>query len=257
MTRLEAVELTVGYARARVLGPATINIQPGVTVLLGANGVGKTTLLSTLAGSLRPLAGRILIDGEPVSPHALQCRTGFAAQHTEVASWLTVAEYLAYSGFATGRTWDEAVRRVEEVAAAVQLAGLLGQRTDRLSGGQRRQLALGACLTGRASVVLLDEPTAGLDPVQRAAIVSLIAGLRGCPVLVSTHSVPDVLDLADRVLLATHSGDVQTFDSTTHFVEAVTGRDRGAGTTVESVSQALLAALAGADGPPPAQDHER
>lgn len=257
MTTLEAAGLIVGYARTRVLGPVTMSLQPGVTVLLGANGVGKTTLLTTLAGSLPPLEGRILVDGESVGPHALQRCTGFAAQHTEVASWLTVADYLAYSGFAAGRTWDEAVRRVDEVATAVQLAGFLGQRTDRLSGGQRRQLTMGACLTGRASIALLDEPTAGLDPVQRAAIVSLIAGWRDRPVLVSTHSVPDVLDLADRVLLARPSGEVRAYNSTTHFVESVTGRERVAGTTVESVSQALLAALAGADNSHLTQGHEQ
>lgn len=201
---LDCRRLVVGYGDHRVLDQVSFSLRPGVTVLLGTNGAGKTTLLRTLAGGLTPLGGQVELDQEPVEAADLTHSVAYAAQATEVVGWLNVREYLTYAGYAAGHSWKSASARGDLMSAACNLSQLLQVRTDKLSGGQQRRLCLAAASMGDAKVFLLDEPTAGLDPVQRADIVGLLATWRSRTVLVSTHAVADVMDLADRLILIRH-----------------------------------------------------
>jgi ABC-2 type transport system ATP-binding protein len=173
-----------------------------VTGLLGPNGSGKSTLMRAIVGVQIVTAGRVLVlDREAGSPE-LRHRIGYMTQAPSVYNDLTVRENLRYFARILGATQ----RRVDEVVELVALEQEADRVVDRLSGGQRARVSLAAALVGHPEVLVLDEPTVGLDPVLRQDLWSTFAGLaaEGSTLLVSSH----VIDEAERCdeLLLLHEG---------------------------------------------------
>lgn len=187
----------------------------GITALVGVNGAGKTTLLTTAAGGLRPQAGRVLVDGfDPYARHTRARALRSVALMPQAARFpggmtaLEVVEYLAWTRGSSGRT---ARLQAHEALGEVGLAERAGDKVRSLSGGMVRRLALAQAVATRPSVLLLDEPSTGLDPRQRRTMVELLSRLDGT-VLLSSHVLEDVVDLADRVLVL--HGGAFVFDGT-------------------------------------------
>jgi len=160
------------------------------TVLLGANGAGKTTLVETLAGLRRPSTGRVHRSGQ----------AAFVAQYSGRFRGLRVAEQVAYSAWLAGRDRAALPREVDRALALTDLGGLRDRPVMQLSGGEARRLALAEGLAAPGELVILDEPTAGLDPLQRALFHQAVDRVDR-PVLVTTHLVEDLADEADHVTL--------------------------------------------------------
>jgi len=202
--RLEGVSKSFG--RTRVLQPVTLDLHPGVVGLLGPNGAGKTTLLRLLASVLPPSSGRIEVAGQDVTgTHAERTearrRIGYLPQEVVFPRGMTAFGFLDY--VAVLKEWrDTAARHAEvrRVLGLVQLGEGATRRVARLSGGQRRRLAIAQALIGAPELLLLDEPTTGLDPEQRASLRGILSGLPGT-VLISTHQTEDVSALCDRVVV--------------------------------------------------------
>ena len=194
------------YGRTTALQPTTLDLRPGVVGLLGPNGAGKTTLLRLLATALPPTAGRVVVAGHDVrASHAQRVearrRLGYCPQEVTLPRGTTAAGFLDY--VAVLKEWTDADARRAEVRRVLDAVDL-GERThvkvSKLSGGQRRRLVIAQALLGAPDLLLLDEPTTGLDPEQRASLRGLLSGLAGT-VLISTHQTEDVSALCDRVLV--------------------------------------------------------
>jgi sulfonate transport system ATP-binding protein len=179
-----------------------------IVAVVGASGCGKTTLVRLLAGLDRASAGRIALDGAPLSgPHP---RIGVVFQEPRLLPWLDVAGNVGF-GLAH-RARDERARRVDAALARVQLPGFGARWPRELSGGQAQRVAIARALAVEPEVILMDEPFSALDPATRSAlqdhVAALWAGSSGALLLV-THDVDEALVLADRiVVLAPHPGRI-------------------------------------------------
>jgi ABC-2 type transport system ATP-binding protein len=230
-TTAPVIELRdVGLRRGRklVVEIDSLGIADGVTAVLGPNGAGKSTLFRALALLDRADHGSIRLAGRSATRDrsALLATVGYLPQAPDFFPGFTVESVVTYAA------WLKAVpraQRAEAVAVAIAAVGLDARRRDRvstLSGGMRRRLAVAEAIVHSPAIVILDEPTAGLDPRQRAELQQVIRGIgRERCVLVSTHLTDDVAAAADAVVVLL-DGRV-AFDDT---VEVFRARDpRGEG----------------------------
>ena len=201
LTAVDGISLTVG--RGECFG------------LLGPNGAGKSTTLNCVVGALRPSAGTIRVDGEadPTRP-ALRARIGIAPQPIALYDDLTADENLRFFGSIYGLRDPLLGRRVE---MALEFAGLVPRRKDRVSGysgGMQRRLNLVCGILHDPPVVLLDEPTAGVDPQSRNAIFENIEAMKrlGKTIVYTTHYMEEAQRLCDRVAIIDH-GRVLAIDT--------------------------------------------
>jgi len=205
------------YGRTHALAPTDLTLGAGVVGLLGPNGAGKTTMLRLLGTVLAPTTGRITVGSHEVTgSHAARVAArrviGYLPQEVVFPRGMRAFGFLDY--IAVLKEWDDTARRHAEVGRVLDLLGLADRGTRRirsLSGGQRRRLAIAQALIGEPRLLLLDEPTTGLDPEQRAGLRGILSSQPGT-VLISTHQTEDVSALCDRVIVL-DSGRVR-FDGT-------------------------------------------
>jgi ABC-2 type transport system ATP-binding protein len=200
--------VTKRYRGTTALSDVTMSIQPGVTGLLGPNGAGKTTLLRVLSTALTPTAGTVRIlghdaHGSLAERTAVRRRLGYLPQEVSFPGGMTVFGFVDY--IAVLKEWAETKARHAEVRRVIDLVGLSAKATAKLralSGGQRRRVALAQALLGTPAVLVLDEPTTGLDPEQRASLRSVLSGIgQRATILLATHQTEDVAALCDRVVV--------------------------------------------------------
>jgi len=196
---VEAVALRVTRGGREVLHGLDFKVHRGaVCGLLGPSGGGKTTLMRAVVGVQAGVHGRVDVLGEPAGSPGLRSRVGYVTQDPAVYGDLSVRHNLAY--FADILGTERA--RVGEVIRDVALTEAVDQRVDTLSGGQRARVSLAAALLSRPELLVLDEPTVGLDPVLRRDLWEMFAalGAAGTTLLVSSH-VMDEAARCDRLLL--------------------------------------------------------
>jgi ABC-2 type transport system ATP-binding protein len=192
-------DLEVVRGGKRVLDGISLEVPSGrITGLLGPSGCGKTTLMRAIVGVQIVAAGRVEVLGEPAGSPGLRPRVGYVTQSPSVYGDLSVAENLHYFGALCGAGEE----RIAETIATVGLGGVEEQITGSLSGGQRSRVSLATALLQRPEVLILDEPTVGLDPVLRADLWRTFDRLAGAGVtlLVSSH-VMDEASECDELLL--------------------------------------------------------
>ncbi len=183
-----------------VLESVSLNAGAGtVTGLLGPSGGGKSTLMRAIVGVQQHVTGRVEVLGLPAGSPSLRARVGYMTQAPSVYADLTVEENLRY--FA--RVANVAAERVERTLADVGLAAERGRVVGRLSGGQRARVSLASTLLGSPEVLVLDEPTVGLDPLLRAELWELFWRLAaaGVTLLVSSHVMDEAAHCSRLVLL--------------------------------------------------------
>lgn len=207
MTGLSVEGLSFGYHRgaAPLFDDVTVALAPGKTVLLGRNGAGKSTLLSLMASILTPAKGAISLDGVPLTRATKRHFRGavsFLPQSVPVMDGFTVRESVEYAGWLKGLSRRETKARAPHAIDRVDLNDKAASKAERLSGGQLRRLGIAQALVHDAQVLLLDEPAAGLDPIQQRELRDLLAGIDpGIQVVVSTHQTQDIDDIYDHVLV--------------------------------------------------------
>ena len=186
------------FGRVVALRSVDLNVPGGMYGLLGANGAGKTTLMRILAGVLVPTAGQARVGGHDLTTRrgrmAVRRRLGYLPQDLGLYPDLSPREFLDYVGLLKGLD-DTAARRrqVGELLEMVGLTDVADRRLKGFSGGMRRRVGIAQALLGDPALVVVDEPTAGLDPEERVRFRGLLAGLAGDrTVLLSTHIVEDV-----------------------------------------------------------------
>jgi ABC-2 type transport system ATP-binding protein len=195
---VEVIDLVVVRGAGVVLGPLDLTIGGGVTGLLGPSGCGKSTLMRALVGVQKVTSGSIAVFGEEAGSGALRDRIGYVTQAASVYDDLTVGENLDF--FA--RVLAVGTDRVSAVLDAVDLGSRRHQVVGRLSGGQRSRVSLAVALLNEPDLLVLDEPTVGLDPVLRRDLWALFHRLAdaGAAIFVSSH-VMDEAERCDRLLL--------------------------------------------------------
>ena len=222
---IEIRALIKSYGKAAAIDGVDLDIGTGVVGLLGPNGAGKTTLLRILATSLAPTSGTIRIlghdPGQVAGRLAIRRTLGYVPQDVGLYETFTVFDFLDYIAILKEHVDRGARRReVRRVIEAVDLGDVSSKRIRVLSGGMRRRVALAQSLLGDPKLLMLDEPTVGLDPKQRLRFRQIVSqhAERRCVVL-STHMTEDVEALCDRVIVMDH-GRI-TFDGTPIALAAV------------------------------------
>lgn len=192
------------YGDHAALRDLNLQLGPGIIGLVGINGAGKSTLMRILSTALAPTAGMCGVFGVDSrrATGAVRRRVGYMPQSMSIPRELRAEEFLAYMSWARG--FDKASRDtlVSEALEAADLTAEARLRVGQLSGGMLRRLLLGQALLGSPDFLLLDEPTAGLDPEQRVRVRELIAAAPpGRTTLVSSHQMEDLAPIADRIVM--------------------------------------------------------
>jgi ABC-2 type transport system ATP-binding protein len=229
MSTIELTGVTKRYGHAYAVNGVDLVAAPGITGLLGPNGAGKTTLLRIIATALAADGGHVRVLGQ--DPASVQGRLvirralGYLPQEAGFPRGFTAFGFVDY--LAILKEWTDRATRHEEVRRVLGLAGLSDLATKRihaLSGGQRRRVLLAQALIGAPDVLVLDEPTTGLDPEQRARLRDVLSSAAVTSTLVlSTHQTEDVAALCERVVVLDR-GQVLFDGSVIGLVHSATGR---------------------------------
>ena len=229
MTAVVVDEVTKRFGRTQALAGVSLQAGAGVTGLLGPNGAGKTTLLRMLATVLAPDAGQIRLlghdPGKPDERLEIRRRLGYLPQEPGFHRGFTAFEFVDYVAILKEMTDRRA--RHDEVRRVLDMVGLTtvsGKKIRALSGGMRRRVGLAQALLGEPDLVVLDEPTVGLDPEQRLRFREMISRIgEGRSVILSTHQTEDVAALCSTVGVI-HGGRTLFHGTPAQLVEQARGR---------------------------------
>lgn len=191
-------------AGSLALTDVTVTIGTGITGLVGVNGAGKSTLLRLAAGALRPWRGSVSCGGSDLygaGRRSALPRVAWMPQAAGFPKSLTAREFVTYVTWMRGNSWRWSRSHASAALEAVELGGQADHRMGRLSGGMVRRVWLAQALAADADILLLDEPSTGLDPHQRATMVRLLGDVGDRTVLLSSHILEDVAVLASRVIV--------------------------------------------------------
>ncbi len=201
---LECRDLRKSYGERLAVDGVGFTISPGETYgLLGPNGAGKTTSISMVCGLLERDAGEVFVEGRPVDTHTVDARAaiGYVPQEIAVYPDLTARENLRFFGRLYGLAGEELDARIDQILEIIELLDRQHDRVEQYSGGMKRRLNIGLGLLNRPRLLVLDEPTVGVDPQSRNAILASVERFRegGMAVLYTTHYMEEAERLCDRV----------------------------------------------------------
>jgi ABC-2 type transport system ATP-binding protein len=194
-----------GYGSTTVIDNLSATLAPGVTALLGPNGAGKTTLLRTLATIVPPRSGVMIFDGIPVrderSARRVRDEIGYLPQDFGFDPAMRVTDFVEYAAWLRSVPAESRSGAIADALREVDLADRANVQMRKLSGGMQRRAGIAWAIVGRPRLIILDEPTVGLDPRQRIQFRKILTGLRESVVVLSTHLIDDVSAACDRVVV--------------------------------------------------------
>src|SRR5438034_4994849 len=208
---IQASGLRKRFGEIEALRGISFSVSPGeIYGLLGPNGAGKSTTISILCGLVPPDAGEVRLNGVEVASRPLEARRSLGVVPQEVALYteLSATDNLSFFGRLYGLRGGDLRRRVEQALARVNLADRAREPVERYSGGMLRRLNIAIGVLHSPKVVLLDEPTVGLDPQTRLTILELVRTIAkdGAAVLYTTHYLDEAERLCDRIAIIDHGG---------------------------------------------------
>ena len=194
--------LTKQFQNKIAVDRVSLHLHNGVFGLLGTNGAGKTTLMRMLCGILQPTSGTITFDGMDVREEGYRAILGYLPQDFGYYPEFTAMDFLLYMAALKGLSKQPAKRRANELLELVGLQDMGRKKIKTFSGGMKQRLGIAQALLNNPKLLILDEPTAGLDPKERVRFRNLIQQLgKDSIVLLSTHIVSDIEHIADEVLM--------------------------------------------------------
>lgn len=229
MNTLELVKLNKHYGKFHALKDFSFTFTNGIYGLLGPNGAGKTTMMHLITDNLLPDkdGGDILWNGKSIRTLGKEYRKklGFMPQQQELYNNMTAATFLGYLAALKGIPKGEARAQIDRALSLVELSEDAGKRLGGFSGGMKQRVLIASTILGDPDLLILDEPTAGLDPKQRVMIRQLIQPLaQNKIVLLTTHIVSDVESIATEILMM-QSGTLLIHGSVSELIQKVTDRE--------------------------------
>jgi len=232
-TMIEAIHLRQQFGRVTALNDLCFHIERGEMIgLVGPSGAGKTTLLRVLSTYMAPTSGAVTIGGVDVVADSLRIRrmTGYLPEKDPIYPEMRVMEYLGFRARLRGLSGRTRSKRLRELIGRCGLAGLERAMMGNLSKGEVRRVLLADCLAGEPEVILLDEPTLGLDPVNGDRIRASFSPLKGeRTVVFSTHDMVEAEQLSTRIMVL-NNGSIAAFAPASELI-----RSRGVMTLAEAV----------------------
>lgn len=222
---LKIDHLTMNYGEKQALKGVSFSLTSGVYGLLGPNGAGKSTLMNILVGNLRATGGSITMDNKDVFAMGQEYRKmlGYMPQQQILYPSFTAVRFLSYMAALKGMSKERAKQRIEKVLEQVSLLEAAGKRIKTFSGGMKQRLLIAQAVLDEPEILILDEPTAGLDPRQRVAIRNLIAQLAMDKiVIIATHVVSDV-EFISKELILLQDGFILKKDTREHLTNELKG----------------------------------
>ena len=200
--RLTVDRLSKQYKNKIAVDRVSFNLTEGVTGLLGANGAGKTTLMRMITGILAPTSGDIIADGIPVQTEEYRAILGYLPQDFGYYPEFTAREFVQYIAALKGIDKNTAKRKTDQLLELVGLSDVAGKKIKTFSGGMKQRVGIAQAIINDPKILILDEPTAGLDPKERVRFRNLIADIgKDTIVLFSTHIVSDIEHIASNVMM--------------------------------------------------------
>ena len=192
------------YGKTRALSDFSAELTPGIYALLGPNGAGKSTLMNIITDNVRASSGCIRYNGEDICKmgEGFRAKLGFMPQYPGMYGNFTAETFLWYMSALKGMQTRDAEKSIPAVLEAVELTEYANRRISAFSGGMKQRLALAQAVLGDPEILILDEPTAGLDPKQRIAVRNFISRIAfNKIVIIATHIVSDIEFIARDVIL--------------------------------------------------------
>lgn len=195
--------LSKNYKKKEAVKNVDATLSPGIWGLLGANGAGKTTLMRMMSGILEPSKGTVLYCGKDIRNNTqYRSEFGFLPQEIQFSKDLTVNNYLEYIAALKNVPMAVTKKRIDELLHILTLEDVRTKKIVKLSGGMKRRVGIAQAMLNDPKVLILDEPTAGLDPGERIRFRNFLAATsKERIVLLSTHIVSDIEDIADHVMI--------------------------------------------------------
>ena len=200
----ELQDIKKSYRKKQVLTGVSLKLEKGCYLLLGPNGAGKSTLMNIMVGLLKPTAGNILIDGRNVKElgDSYLERIGFAPQYPRFYPNYTVYEFLEDMSLLRDKSNKNRAEEIQSVIERVNLADKTNAKIRTLSGGMRQRLGIAQALLGKPELVILDEPSAGLDPLEHKRFKNIVEDIsKEMIVFMATHMVSDIQDLNSQIMI--------------------------------------------------------
>ena len=195
--------LSKNYKNKEAVKNIKAHLSPGIWGLLGANGAGKTTLMRMMAGILEPSNGSVLYCGKDIQNNTqYRSEFGYLPQEIQFSKDLTVINYLEYIAALKNVPFEVATKRINELLKILTLEEVKTKKIVKLSGGMKRRVGIAQAMLNDPKVLILDEPTAGLDPGERIRFRNFLAATsKERIVILSTHIVSDIEDIASHVMI--------------------------------------------------------
>ena len=224
--KLELNELTKQYGNFTALDHVNITFTEGIYGILGANGAGKSTMMNLLTDNIPRTDGQILFDGTDILKLGKDFRRvlGYMPQQQGYYEHMTAQTFLYYVADLKAIPKKQAKAEIEKLLEITNLSDVRHKKLGGYSGGMKQRVLLAQALLGDPKVVILDEPTAGLDPKERIRIRNFISSLsRGRIILLATHIVSDIESISDQILMMKH-GHVVGVDTPGNLVDSMVGK---------------------------------
>ena len=200
--KLSVDRLSKQYKNKIAVDRVSFTLSEGVTGLLGANGAGKTTLMRMMTGILVPTSGEITADGIAVQTEEYRSLLGYLPQDFGYYPEFTAKEFIQYIAALKGLEKRHAKRKTDELLEVVGLSDVANKKIKTFSGGMKQRVGIAQAIINDPKILILDEPTAGLDPKERVRFRNLIAEIgKNTIVLFSTHIVSDIDSIAKSLLM--------------------------------------------------------
>ena len=224
--KLELLGLTKQYGNFTALDHVNITFTEGIYGILGANGAGKSTMMNLLTDNIPRTEGQILFDGTDILKLGKDFRRvlGYMPQQQGYYEHMTAQTFLYYVADLKAIPKKQAKEEIEKLLTITNLSDVRHKKLGGYSGGMKQRVLLAQALLGDPKVVILDEPTAGLDPKERIRIRNFISSLsRGRIILLATHIVSDIESISDQILMMKH-GHVVGVDTPGNLVDSMVGK---------------------------------
>lgn len=223
---LKLEDLTKNYKDKAALDGITFSFTPGIYGLLGPNGAGKSTMMNLITDNLTPSKGRVLLDEKSIDELGSEYRKllGYMPQQQNIYPELSLRRFLFFMASLKGLKKSEAEKDINHYVRMVKLEDVLGKKLGTFSGGMKQRALIAQALIGNPGILILDEPTAGLDPKERIRIRNLISEVaRDKIVIIATHVVTDIEFIAKEIIML-NSGNIIRSGSPSELLSELDGK---------------------------------